>query len=172
MNRGLPRIVDRVADLLGHLGAWLFFLTGAMITYEVLARYLFNAPTIWAAELSQLLLLWGSFIAMATLLRQRAHIRITLLTARLNALGRQICEIISLLFIAGFSAIAAWYGWFIAYDSLERGRSTGTMLNIPNWWSEMVIPVGFLVLLLQCLVEVLRVLRHGAPAQADDHGEA
>ena len=168
----MPRIVDRLADILGHLGAWLFFATGAMITYEVLARYLFNAPTIWAAELSQLLLLWGSFIAMATLLRQRAHIRITLLTARFNALGRQICETFTLTFIAGFSAVAAWHGWFIAYDSLERGRSTGTMLNIPNWWAEMVIPVGFLVLLLQCLVEIPRVLRHGAPAQVDDHGEA
>ncbi|MDJ0972279.1 MAG: TRAP transporter small permease, partial [Kiloniellales bacterium] len=142
------RLIDRAADLLGHLAAWMFFLTGAMITYEVLARYLFNAPTIWAAELSQLLLLWGSFIAMATLLRQRAHIRITLLTARLGDRGRQVCEAFALVFIAGFSAVAAWHGWFIAYDSFERGRSTGTMLNIPNWWSEMVIPFGFLVLLL------------------------
>ena len=170
------RLIDRAADLLGQAAAWLFFLTGAMITYEVLARYLFNAPTIWAAELSQLLLLWGSFMAMATLLRQRAHIRITLLTARLGARGRQACEAFALLFIAGFSAVAAWHGWLIAYDSFERGRSTGTMLNIPNWWSEMVIPLGFLVLLLQCLAEALRVLRHGAPAEApakvQDHGEA
>ncbi len=166
------RLIDRAADLLGHLAAWMFFLTGAMITYEVLARYLFNAPTIWAAELSQLLLLWGSFMAMATLLRQRAHIRITLLTARLGDRGRQACEAFTLVFIAGFSAVAAWHGWFIAYDSFERGRSTGTMLNIPNWWSEMVIPLGFLVLLLQCLAELHRVLRHGAPAEAEGPGEA
>ena len=76
-----------------------------------------------------------------------------------------------MLFIAVFSAVACWYGWGIAYDSLERGRSTGTMLNIPNWWSEMVIPLGFLVLLLQCLVELVRVWRDGAPAQAEHHGE-
>ena len=68
--QGLFRLVDRIADFLGQLAAWLFFATGAMITYEVLARYLFNAPTIWAAELSQLFLLWGTFIAMGTLLRQ------------------------------------------------------------------------------------------------------
>lgn len=163
------RLIDRAADLLGLAAAWLFFLTGGMITYEVLARYLFSAPTIWAAELSQLLLLWGCFIAMASLLRRRAHIRITLATARLGALGRQLCELFSLVFIAVFSAVATWYGWDIAYDSFERGRSTGTMLNIPNWWSEIVIPLGFGVLLLQCLVEILRVLRDGAPAQGDEH---
>ncbi len=169
--QGLFRLVDRVADLLGLLAAWLFFATGAMITYEVLARYLFNAPTIWAAELSQLFLLWGCFVAMATLLCQRAHIRITLLTVRFGPQGRRLSELFSLLFIAGFSGVAFWYGLQIALDSLERGRSTGTMLNIPNWWSEMVIPVGFLVLLLQCLVEFVRVWRDGAPEPAEHQGE-
>ncbi len=166
----MSRIVDLVAELLGKLAAWLFFLTGGMLTYEVLARYIFNAPTIWAAELSQLLLLWGCFIAMASLLRQRAHIRITLLTARLPALGRRLCEGFALLFIAGFSSVAAVQGWFIAYDSLERGRSTGTMLNIPNWWSEMVIPVGFAVLFLQCLVELARLARQVPPASTGNEG--
>ena len=169
--QGLFRLVDRIADLLGLLAAWLFFATGAMITYEVLARYLFNAPTIWAAELSQLFLLWGTFIAMAVLLRQRAHIRITLLIGRFGPRGRQASELFTLVFVAGFSAVAGWNGWWIAYDSLERGRSTGTMLNIPNWWSEMVIPLGFLVLLLQCLVELVRVWRDGAPAVTEHHGE-
>lgn len=169
--QGLFRLVDLLADLLGQLAAWLFFATGAMITYEVTARYLFNAPTIWAAELSQLFLLWGCFVAMATLLRQRAHIRITILTGRFGQRGRQVSELFTLLFIAGFSCVACWHGWLIALDSLERGRSTGTMLNIPNWWTEIVIPLGFLVLLLQCLVEFVRVCRHGAPQSAEHHGE-
>ncbi len=49
MSRGL----ERVTDALGWLGAWLFFAVGGMITYEVVMRYLFNAPTIWAEELSR-----------------------------------------------------------------------------------------------------------------------
>ena len=47
----------------------------------------------------------------------------------------------------------------IALDSFVVGRSTGTMLNIPNWWSEATIPLAFMVLLAQCLVEGLRLLR-------------
>ena len=160
------RIIDRVADALGHAAGWMFFLTGVMVSYEVLARYVFNAPTIWAAELSQMLLLWGTFIAMATLLRQRAHIRITLLTARLGPRSRQLSELFSLSIVGGFAAVAAYHGWWIAFDSLERGRSTGTMLNLPNWWSEVVIPVGFAILLLQCLAEIARVL--GGQLPPDD----
>ena len=42
------------------LAAWLFALAGAMLSYEVVARYFFLSPTKWAAELSQLCLIYGT----------------------------------------------------------------------------------------------------------------
>ncbi len=130
-----------------------------MIGYEVLARYFFNAPTIWAAEISQLFLIWGTFLAMAYALKNRQHIRIEIVTARLGQKAQKVFESISLIFITALCVIVVWYGWGIAWDSFERGRSTGTMLNIPNWWAEAVIPTGFTLLLLQSLIELLHVLR-------------
>ena len=47
----------RVARALAGLSALLLFAIGAMLTYEVTARYFFNAPTIWAEELSRLFLI-------------------------------------------------------------------------------------------------------------------
>ncbi len=130
-----------------------------MIGYEVLARYFFNAPTIWAAEISQLLLIWGTFLAMAYALKNRQHIRIEIVIARFGLGTQKVFEAVSLIFISVLCAIVVWYGWDIAWDSFERGRSTGTMLNIPNWWTELVIPAGFTLLLLQSLVELWRVMR-------------
>ncbi|MGO1118434.1 TRAP transporter small permease subunit [Rhodovibrionaceae bacterium A322] len=162
------RLIDRLSTLLGHVSAWLFFLTGAMITYEVTARYLFNAPTIWAAELSQLALIWGTFLAAALLLHRRQHIRITMILAHLGPQGRRWAEMFSLLFIAAFAAQVAWFGWEIAYDSMVRGRSTGTMMNIPNWYSEVVIPVSFALLTLQALVEFARLAAGQLPPEPDE----
>lgn len=156
-------LIDRTANVLGHVSAWLYFATGAMIGYEVLARYFFNAPTIWAAELSQLLLIWGTFLAMSYALRKRQHIRIEILVDRLGPGVQRAFEGFALVFIAVLSLIVVWYGWQIAWDSLVRGRSTGTMLNIPNWWTEMVIPLGFGLLFLQCLVELRRLLVRDDP---------
>ena len=48
----------------GIFGACLLAATGAMLTYEVIARYFFIKPTIWAAELSQMCLIWGCLLAM------------------------------------------------------------------------------------------------------------
>lgn len=154
-------MVDRLSDGFGRLAAWLFLATGAMITYEVVVRYAFNAPTIWAAEISQLFLLWATFLGMARPLHRGEHIRITVLTGLLAPGLRRVLEIASLGFIACFAAVIAWYGFDIAADSFVKGRSAGTMLNIPNWWSEAVIPAGFTLLLAQCLVEMVRLTRGG-----------
>ena len=165
------RLVDRLSDSFGRVAAWLFFATGAMITYEVLARYAFNAPTIWAAEISQLFLLWGTFLAMARPLHRGEHIRITVLTGLLDPRARRVMEIASLGFVAAFAAAIAWFGTDIAVDSYVRGRSAGTMLDIPNWWSEAVIPAGFALLFVQCLVEMVRLAR-GGPLAADHQSHA
>ena len=134
-----------------------------MVVWEVVARYVFVAPTIWAEELSRVFLLWGTFLPMAVLLRRRAHIRITLLFGMIGSGGRRIAEIVSLLFVAAFSGFTAWYGWDIAYDSWRVGRTSGTMLDLPQWATEIVIPVAFLLLAVQSLVEVARLLGGEAP---------
>lgn len=165
----LRACIDKINAALGVFAAWLFFATGMMITYEVIARYVFNAPTIWAAELSQLLLVWGTFLAMARALARREHIRIVILLSRLGDGTRKAAEVFVLLFIAAFSLVVVWYGWPIAMDSFVRGRSTGTMLNIPNWWSEIVIPLGFALLFVQSLVELAK-LRHQRQLPDADSG--
>ena len=56
------RLIDRLSGLLARIAAWAFFATGLMLGWEVVARYFFTAPTIWAEELSRLFLVWGCFV--------------------------------------------------------------------------------------------------------------
>ena len=158
----MPRfcaLVDGLSDVLGRLAAWLYFLTGGLLGYEVAARYLFNAPTIWVQEIAQLLLLWATFLAIGRALRHDQHIRINALEARLSVTVQRWFRGFSLLFIATLCLLVVYYGGDILGDSFQRGRSTGTMLNIPNWWAEAVIPIGFGVLFLQAIAQLLRLHR-------------
>ena len=147
----------RLCDWLGFLSAWLFFLTGALLTYEVMARYVFTSPTIWAAEISQVLLIWGVFLAIPRTILRHENISIEVLHELLPGWARRLCDGIALLFMLFFCTVVLRYGWVIAWDSFERGRSTGTMLNIPNWWIEVVIPLGFFFSVLACLVGLVRL---------------
>jgi TRAP-type C4-dicarboxylate transport system permease small subunit len=157
-------MMDRLSSLLARLSAWAFFVVGLMICYEVALGYFFNAPTVWAEEMSRFVQLWATYLAAAWALRHRELIRIGIITDRLPAAARCWLELFSLLVIAVFSGVAVWYGAWIAWDSVLQGRTTSTMLDVPAVLTEAAIPVGFTLLGLQALLEMPRVWREGAPA--------
>ena len=140
------------------VAAVLFVASGGMLTWEVLARYFFIRPTIWAAELSQLCLIWGCLLAMAWALEHRRHIAVDAVIARLPPRARQIADVAAMLFIAAFSIMVLWKGGGIFWDSFVRGRGSGTMLNLPAWVAELAVPAGFAMLFIQALVETARAL--------------
>lgn len=163
----------KLFQILIHMLAWvsaaLFVAAGAMLTYEVVARHFFVAPTIWAAELSQLTLIWGSLLAMAWLLKARRHIAVDALTELLSQDQRRFTETLAMLVVAGFSGVVAVKGWEIFYESFVRGRTTGSMLDLPTWISELAVPIGFATLFLQAIIEAVRALT-GLHASGPSHG--
>ncbi len=154
---------SHLTRLLAWGAAWLFAMSGLMLSYEVVARYFFTRPTIWAAELSQLCLIWGCLIGMPWVLASRRHIQITALTALLPRAVARFLEFSVMLTIMAFSTVLLIRGWDIFYDSFERGRTTGSLLDLPSWVAELAVPVGFGLLLVQAAVEAAQLLRGAAP---------
>ena len=153
----------------GILGACLLAATGAMLTYEVIARYFFIKPTIWAAELSQLCLIWGCLLAMGWVLSQRHHITVNAVTNLLPAFVQKFCVAVSLMAVIAFSAIVMIWGWDIFHDSWVRGRTTGSLLDLPSWVAELSVPVGFALLLAQSLAELLALPKSNATTLGSSH---
>lgn len=167
------RFVDGASRLCAWLAAGLFVATGLMLGYEVFARYLFTAPTIWAAELAELAMVWGIFLGAAWLLRSRSHIQVTLFTETLPVPLQRTLAILVMLAIAAFSIAMIYYGWQIAANSFETGRRSGTMLNLPAGAWQLAVPAGFTLLALQAVAETVRLLRgERAEVPADDGGGA
>ena len=157
----------RFVTALARIAAVLFVAAGAMLTYEVLARYFFVRPTIWAAELSQACLIWGSLIAAPWCLRERRHIRITALIGLLPRRGRLAADLFAMLAVALFAGVVMVYGWDIFWDSFRRGRTTGSMLDMPVWVVELAVPFGMGVLLVQALIEAARAARGEIVAEGE-----
>jgi len=153
---------------LAWIAALLFVASGVMLTYEVLARYFFIRPTIWAAELSQMCLIWGCLIAMPWLLSARRHIAVDAVILLLPAGVRRVVEALAMIVVAVFSALVTWKAWDIFFDSFERGRTTGSMLDLPSWVAELAVPVGFGLLLVQAVIETVRAW-NGTQAEGGGH---
>lgn len=148
------RLINQLSLWAGLFGAILLAVTGLFLTYEVVARYFFIKPTTWAAEISQLCLIWGCLLAMAWVLTLRQHITVNALTSLLPRSAQKVCVAVSLVGILVFSIVIVFWGWDIFYESWVRGRTTGSLLNLPTWVAELPVPLGFLLLFAQAACEL------------------
>lgn len=148
----MRKLFEHLITFCALLAAYLFVLAGAMLTFEVIARYFFTRPTIWAAELSQMCLIWGTFLAMARLLQQRQHIQVDAIVRHLPERMAHALDAVVMLIVAVFSGTVSAFGYTIFHDSFERGRTTGSLLNVPIWIVELAVPVGFALLFIQALL--------------------
>jgi TRAP-type C4-dicarboxylate transport system permease small subunit len=127
-------------------------LVGVMF-YEVILRYVFEKPTLWANELS----LWmaGMIFLLAGLyaMQQRSHIRIYLLYDLMPRNMQRLCDLISTLLIVGFAFIMVWGSFTEAYDKFMRWETFGTAFDPP-------IPATLkpLLIVFICLVAIQAVV--------------
>ena len=66
-----------------------------------------------------------------------------------------------------FSSYVLIFGFEIFYDSFFRGRTTGSLLNLPSWIAELSIPLCFFLLLIQSIFEIIKLLKNIEPPESD-----
>ncbi|WP_299685135.1 TRAP transporter small permease [uncultured Tateyamaria sp.] len=150
------RAVDRLAVFIGRVTMMLILLLTSVMLYEVIVRYVFEAPTLWANELS--LWLAGMVFLCAGLyaMQQRSHIRIVLLYDAVPRWLQRVFDCISTLCIAIFAFFLVFGGYGEAFDKFYRWETFGTAFDppIPATIKPMVLFVVSLVAL-QAVVNLI-----------------
>ena len=147
----MSRSIERLSTWAAWVAAAAFFVIGLIVTYEVVMRYVFLAPTRWVEEISALLQIYAVFFACAWLVARREHIRITVLTTYLPARAQLALARLSLLVIASVAALSAWFGIELMRFSIEMGQATDTTLELPMWIVQAPVAVGLILVALQAL---------------------
>jgi TRAP-type mannitol/chloroaromatic compound transport system permease small subunit len=164
------RAIDELNRLLGERLCYLYLAAVAITAYEVVLRYVFNAPTSWGFELTILLcaicyLLSGGFVTL-----QRRHVAITALYDLMPARVRYWLDLVGML--TGFLAMSllVWAAWGPALKAIRLVERTGSAWNSPSpAIIKPLIALGALLIVLQLLVQLVRHLRgekagqHGLP---------
>ena len=141
------RAVDRVAVFVGRVTMMLVVLLVSVMMYEVVLRYVFEAPTLWANELS----LWlAGFVFLCSglyAMQQRSHIRIFLLHDMCPRGLQRTFDSISTLLIAAFAFFLVYGGYGEALDKLHRWETFGTAFDppLPATVKPMILMVVVLV---------------------------
>lgn len=154
---------SRVLDVSQLVCAALILGMAITVTYEIVARYFFDAPTTWAQEISVYFLLALALLGLAPTLAADEHIRIDLLTRMLSLTVQRWLRICALAAIALYAGIATVGGWGIVQQSLRFGRKSLTLLEVPVWIPQTLLPIGMVLLALTAVVGIAALLRQRAP---------
>lgn len=152
------RYTDFVNAKFGWFVAFLMLPMIAIMVYEVIMRYFFNAPSLWAFEIS--LFMYGAYIALAggyTLL-VKGHVNVDIIWGRLPLRWRSIVDVVT-------AALFFLFVGVLFKESLEATvQSWQVMETTMTWWGppyyplRTVLPVASLLLLLQGLAKLIRDL--------------
>jgi len=153
------RVVDRVNDRVGWVVGLQILLVVAVIVWEVVLRYGFNAPTVWANEIMIYLTAVAYLLGGGYALLYRRHVAVDVLYARFPARLRRRLDVVTFVFFLLYAGTLIWAGWQFAWDSIKIGETTGTPWNPPIWPVKLAIPVAAVLVLLQGLANLLGEFR-------------
>jgi len=83
----IVQIIDSISEIAGQIVKYLLITLIIVLCYEVVSRYVFNNPTIWALETSKMLM--GTFGACgwAYTYLHEGHVRVDVFYSRKDKLG-------------------------------------------------------------------------------------
>ncbi|MGR3501348.1 TRAP transporter small permease subunit [Pseudaestuariivita sp.] len=167
------RAIDRVSVFMGRITMMLVVLLTSVMLYEVVLRYVFERPTLWANELS----LWlAGFVFMTAglyAMQQRSHIRIVLLYDVVPRWCQHIFDVISTTLIVLFAFFLVYGGYGEAFDKFYRWETFGTVFDppIPATLKPLVLIIVSMVAL-QAVINLISDWNMGHVVHGPDEPDA
>ena len=150
--------IDRFAGWCGTAVAWLIVPMTIAVTWEVVARHFFRAPTIWAFDVTYMLYGTHFMLGTAYTLMRIGHVRTDMLYQGWSIRTQNMVDAIGYLFFFFPAMILLFYfGWQESSHSWAIGETSDASPWRPIVYPfKTVIPVTALLLLVQGVGEFLK----------------
>ncbi|MBU8546041.1 MULTISPECIES: TRAP transporter small permease subunit [Roseomonadaceae] len=161
----------RGVDALCTAGAWLAAISAALLAtiliVEVLATSFFNWSQPWAVEYAIYLQCFVLFCGAGWTLRQGGHIRVAVLMQTLPPAAARLLDMAGCVFAIGVIGFATQTLWQQLLRSFDFGSTSYYPMATPVWMPQLLLTLGFTLLLLGLVARLLRLLRREAPDLGD-----
>lgn len=153
----LSRLIDAVNATIGRAMSWLVL--AAVIVSSVNASVRFAVSKSSNAWLELQWYLFGAVVLLgaAYTLQQNEHIRIDIISSRLSARTRNWIDVIGhLLFLAPLCIVLLWLGVPFFMRAFTSGEISSSAGGLAVWPAKLLVPLGFALLLLQGISELIK----------------
>ena len=156
MVRAFCHAVDAVNGWVGKYVSYLIVPMLVLVTMEVILRYVFDRPTIWAWDVNVQLLAALGVLGGGYALLHAAHVAVDVMVVRFSPRKRAIIDLVTALVFFASIGVLLWQGADGAWTSLQTRETYSTFFRPPIYPLKIIMVVGIVLLLLQGIAKFLR----------------
>jgi TRAP-type mannitol/chloroaromatic compound transport system permease small subunit len=154
----LLRAVDQLNIAVGKAVSFLIWVGIVVLCTEVVARYVFGQPTLWAHGYTQRI--FGAYFVLVgayTLIRND-HVRVDIVLNVASPRWRAFLDLVNISFLILWGAILSYEAFWFFEDSWRFNEVDDSALRHPMWPVKLALFLGVVLITLQGLVEAIRAV--------------
>lgn len=132
-------VLDKISVGFGLLSGILLICIAVLGTYEVVMRYFFNSPTVWVLETTIYLAIASTFLALAYVLVEKAHVNVDFVVNHIPPRAVAVLEACTSLLGIVYLLVLDWESAKITYGLYQSWEVSPTVLKVPMFIPK---PVG------------------------------
>ena len=166
-------LIDALTERIGRAARWLILLTALISAGNALARYAFNASSNAWLEIQWYLFAAVFLLCAGYALKHNQHVRVDVLSSRLSARARAWIEIFgTLFFLLPMALLICALSWPVFVEAWRSGEVSSNANGLVLWPARLLLPVGFALLVLQGVSELIKRVAFLRGALPDPGGTA
>jgi TRAP-type mannitol/chloroaromatic compound transport system permease small subunit len=153
----LSRAIDALNEHVGRLTYWLILAAVLISAGNAVVRYTVNMSSNAWLEIQWYLFSFVFLFCAGYTLLHNQHVRIDVISGQLSARARAWIDIFGTVFFLMPMAIAImWLSWPVFLDAYRSGEVSTNAGGLTVWPGRLMLPVGFFLLILQGLSELIK----------------
>jgi TRAP-type C4-dicarboxylate transport system permease small subunit len=157
-NNPFLKVVAAMSTLAGWCSAGMIVAAVAITCQMIFVRFVLNGSTIWQTEAVIYLVIAATLVGLPYVQRLRGHVNVDLIPISLAPRPRFYMAILTSVLSIAIVSVMLFYGFDYWHFAWDRGWRSDTIWGVRLWIPYLAIPVGFGLLLLQLIADLIAVL--------------
>jgi C4-dicarboxylate transporter DctQ subunit len=155
----LESILAKINKFFVFIACLMYVGTILLINFDLFMRFAFRAPIAGLTEVTEIFLLYMTFLGAAWLYKDDGHVVVDIVLYNLvsKSLAKKILILQNHIIVGIISGILVYYGSLTTFDHFMRGAYNPTILETPIALAIAIIPIGSFILLLEVLVKIFNI---------------
>ncbi|MBK8072095.1 MAG: TRAP transporter small permease subunit [Ramlibacter sp.] len=150
-------LVDRCNDMIGKLVRWLVLAAVLISAGNAIVRKIFNTSSNGLLEIQWYLFAGVFMLGAGYAFLRNVHVRIDFVSSKLSKRTNAIIDAAGIVvFLIPLCLILIRLSWPFFYNAWVTGEMSSNAGGLIRWPVLMLIPLGFAILLLQALSELIK----------------